>query len=269
MGNLTKKAMRFKMLRLKNALEDVVSVLHEEHGDEIPKEKVLEMLDGHIESLEASLSEILGNRNNAPWDFSKEKNEPVFVEDESVCLKYMTEDYKAEYLRLEKQIITMYPRDDKEAEYWEKLWEDTRAEHEFDVAIIRKSDGIFVGYIGIKNTRNELWEIAIELLEEYTVMGYGTSAMTAFMKKVAEITGKREFQVKVESDNTICQRMLGHHNAELIGICDYVFSDEKDAADFETENLDLIDDNMVALANQLKIEPRKLLSHVLEYRVKA
>ena len=163
----------------------------------------------------------------------------------------------------------MRQRDDKEAEYWEKLWEDTRADHEFDVSIIRKSDGIFVGYIGIKNTRNELWEIAIELLDEYTSMGYGTSAMTVFMQKVAEITDKKEFQVKVELDNTICQRMLGHHNAELIGICDYVFNDEKDAADFETENLDLIDDNMVALANKLKIEPRKLLSHVLEYRVKA
>ena len=41
----------------------------------------------------------------------------------------------------------------------------------------------------------------------------------------------------------------------------------EDQARFEEENLHLIDDNIQDLADRLGVEPRKLLSHVLDYRL--
>ena len=43
---------------------------------------------------------------------------------------------------------------------------------------------------------------------------------------------------------------------------------KEDKRQFEEKNLNLIDDNMKELAARMGVAPRKLLSHVLDYRLK-
>ena len=52
------------------------------------------------------------------------------------------------------------------------------------------------------------------------------------------------------------------------GIAEYILHEEKDIARCEEENLEEIDDNLVQVAAKFGVEPRKLLSHVLEYELK-
>ncbi|HBI60799.1 MAG TPA: hypothetical protein DDY31_06250 [Lachnospiraceae bacterium] len=54
----------------------------------------------------------------------------------------------------------------------------------------------------------------------------------------------------------------------LAGIKEFYFANEEDAIAFEEQYLDEIDEHMCAVAAELGIEPRKLISHVLDYRVK-
>ena len=71
----------------------------------------------------------------------------------------------------------------------------------------------------------------------------------------------------MESDNVPSQRCF-ESLGELIGLYNGgMLRLPEEQARFEEANLDLIDDNMRALAARLGAEPRKLLSHVLEYRM--
>ena len=56
-------------------------------------------------------------------------------------------------------------------------------------------------------------------------------------------------------------------NGSTVNPYDYVFNGDEEAAEaFEAEHLDEITDRMVEQAGQLGVEPRKMLSHVLDYR---
>ena len=71
----------------------------------------------------------------------------------------------------------------------------------------------------------------------------------------------------VETDNIPSQRLVEKLGARLIGIYDYMFQGNVDEAEaFEERYLDKITDRMIELAGQLEVEPRKMLSHVLDYR---
>ena len=89
------------------------------------------------------------------------------------------------------------------------------------------------------------------------------------MKKVSEITGdaKQQFMALVEVDNIPSQKLMLKLGGRLIDIYDYIFHDEERAEEFEEEHLDEITDHMIELAEELMVEPRKLLSHVLDYRI--
>lgn len=56
-------------------------------------------------------------------------------------------------------------------------------------------------------------------------------------------------------------------NAELVDIFNLMFEDEDEEEAFANENLDMITDHMIHLAEKLDIEPRKLLTNVLDYRI--
>lgn len=113
----------------------------------------------------------------------------------------------------------------------------------------------------------DLWEIGIEFLQEYCHMGYGTAALRLFLSVITDITGKTQFQTLVETDNILSQKLMEKLGARLVDIYDYVFHSEEGAEVFEEEHLNEITDRMVELAEEIGVEPRKLLSHVLDYRL--
>ena len=71
----------------------------------------------------------------------------------------------------------------------------------------------------------------------------------------------------MEVDNIPCQNCMKKAGAELLGLHNFAFDSEEAAEQFEETHLALITEHMRTLAAKLGVEPRKLLSHVLDYRI--
>ena len=86
-----------------------------------------------------------------------------------------------------------------------------------------------------------------ELLESYSANDDG------WKKKLQEQIGQK------------CMKKAGF---ELCGISDgTVLKTDEDKRSFEERNMDRIDENMRALAQELSIKPQTMLSHVLDYKI--
>jgi len=51
------------------------------------------------------------------------------------------------------------------------------------------------------------------------------------------------------------------------GISEFLLHGKEHLEQWEDENLHLLDEKLITLAEQFQVEPRKLLSHVLEYKL--
>ncbi|MCQ2498860.1 MAG: hypothetical protein MJ133_07725 [Lachnospiraceae bacterium] len=109
-------------------------------------------------------------------------------------------------------------------------------------------------------------EIAIELLEEYRNKRYGTNALTLFMNKVTEITGNRFYKFLIDIDNEPSQKLLRGLGAYPDGITEFVLHGEE-LEEFRKENLSMIDEHIVCLADEFLCEPEELIGMVLQYRI--
>ena len=143
-------------------------------------------------------------------------------------------------------------------------------EHTQDTALmfsIFQNDG-YVGYCGIHNVTREVWEIAIELQPGKTNQGIGTLAITTMLNVIKERLGETAYRVCVEPSNYASQNLFEKLGAVPNGISEFVIYDPKLLEECEEENLHLIDDDLVAVAKKFSVTPRKLLSHILEYKLK-
>lgn len=200
------------------------------------------------------------------WDFSQERTKPVFIADGTVLLRPLTAGDEEFYAAIREQYsifhkgLTMAQLID----YWSPEIRETSAFY----CVIEAEDGSQkMGYIAVKDTSNELWEIAIELDKARCGQGCGSKAITLFLKRLNEITTKNQFQFLVEVDNIPCQSCMKKAGAELTGLHNFAFDSEEEAEQFEESHLDLITEHMRTLAARLGVEPRRLLSHVLDYRI--
>lgn len=133
---------------------------------------------------------------------------------------------------------------------------------------IAEKDGVPLGYLGIKDTSAAIWEIAIEFDAKHTKQGLGPRCICLYLNEIQRITGKGEFRAVVEVDNIPSQKCFERLGAELIGLCDSVIlKTDDERRRFEERNLGLIDAHMTELADRLGVEPRVLLSHLLDYRL--
>lgn len=204
------------------------------------------------------------------WDFSKEKALPLFTRNDTIILRSVNIADADFYVSVKVQYSLMYQgivrlnKDLNES----LLWDDLCLPKSFFCMIIDVASGNPVGYIGLKDTQIEPWEIAIELDGKYTHKGYGCQSIRLFLNEVYRISGKTEYQARVDTGNLPSQKCFEKLGAELVGLCNGPFlklPDEKKR--FEDRNLDLIDNNMRELASRLDVDPRKMLSHVLDYRL--
>ena len=72
-------------------------------------------------------------------------------------------------------------------DYWSPEIKKTSA---FYCVIEVEDDSQKIGYIAVKDTSKELWEIAIELDKAHCGQGCGSKAITLFLKRLNEITTK-------------------------------------------------------------------------------
>ena len=124
-----------------------------------------------------------------------------------------------------------------------------------------------MGYCGIKNVCAEKWEVVIELLKEHTGQGVGTLAVRGLLDAVAQRCGVTEFRIRIDSDNYASQRMFEKLGALPNGVSEFLLHDVEDIRDCEEESLKDINECLIAVADKFHVEPRTLLSHVLEYKL--
>ena len=203
---------------------------------------------------------------NKPWDFSVEKALPVFASEESLQICPATMDDKSFFCSIRRYwMYTTGMKQISELLDDDSLWKPV--EQEFSFYCMVKLNDVSIGYVAIHDTRESIWEIAAEFDPEYCNKGLGTKSVKLFLKALQEITMYDLYRAKVEVENIASQKCLEKLGAELVGIANAAIDDEEEQACFENENLDRIDTNMIELAEKLHVEPRKLLSHVLEYHL--
>lgn len=204
------------------------------------------------------------------WNFSREKSKPLFVRDGTVIIRPVKESDTEFYLSVRMQYSMIYRiMISQENRRREDLFLLDLCQPESFYGIIEDTSRVPVGYIGIKDTCTDIWELAIELDKQHTRRGLGPRSIILFLNEVHRITGRTTFKVKVEPDNIPSQKCFERLGAVLTGLCDSpLLKTPEEKEQFERKNLNLIDDNMRSVADRLVVEPQKLLSHVLEYRVK-
>ena len=271
MGKIYDKAQKKKIKEFYDeyltSLPELLSQIEKlDKDDKGAKEKVMALLQDRLDLIKKEIDKNKGQSIGEAWDFSKEKKEPLLISDDIILLEPMSEKYYDLYLKTREVYSNSNYTDPV---YKEVFIKEVTNEKSLFVAIIRKSDNAYLGYVGLKDTSVNLWEFCVELLPEYCNQGYGYKAVKLFIKKISEITknDKQQFMALVEVDNIASQKLMLKLGGRLIDIYDYTFHDEEQATEFEEEHLDEITDHMIELAEELMVEPRKLLSHVLDYRI--
>ena len=270
MDRLYAKALKFLMRmqheQMRQVYADLRAISADKGSDEyaIAHEKILSQLDSLIEDSERRLKR--WEKTSGGWDFSAEKAGGVFAEDSTLRLRPFSDKDKWSYYEIRRP-YRIFKDNTPEDELIANYWVETQGDTEFFCMVERVSDGQNIGYITLKDTSKDLWEVAIELRPDYCGFGYGPAAILLFLNRIRDITGKRQYNFLVEVDNIPCQRCMGKIKAKLTGLMDIVFDDREQAEKFEKENLDMITEHLEGLAAELRVEPRKLLSNVLDYRL--
>lgn len=153
----------------------------------------------------------------------------------------------------------------KDDQNCERLWLDHAGHTALTLSILK--DGEYIGYCGIKDLSKDPWEIAIELLPGWTHQGIGSAVISAMLDAIKERLGIVDFRVRIDPTNLASQGLFEKLGARPNGISKFILHDEEEIRQCEEENLHLIDDALIAVAAKFQTEPRKLLSHVLEYKL--
>ena len=88
-----------------------------------------------------------------------------------------------------------------------------------------------------------------------------------YLNTVADISKRGEFSSRVDADNLATQKLMEKLGFQPYGLSEFLLHKEEDQLAAEEEYKDRLDERYMALAEKFHVEPRKLLSHVLEYRI--
>lgn len=183
----------------------------------------------------------------------------------AVVLRSVREGDRGGFLRLKREnaFLRTLP---EEGTYQRWEWAEHNGDTSLMLSIVR--NGQYIGYCGVKDTAEEPWEIAVELLPEWRRQGIGTAAVRAMLDAVGSRLGETAFRVRIDPANTASQRLFEKLGARPNGISEFLLHDEEAIMRCEEINLPRIDGRLIALAGKFGVEPRKLLSHVLEYTLR-
>lgn len=202
------------------------------------------------------------------WDFDRERCLSILAEDDCLLLYPIHEDDLEDFTRVRCYWHTLKeePTEEMDKIFQTSLKDEILDKKSYIASIKEKETNQFIGYVSIKDTAVSIWKIAIELSPDCCSKGYGPAAIKLFLAALHKLTGKDEFKALVELDNYPSQHCMKKAGAKLYGLFDTVFGDPAIAEQFENENADLITPEITELAAELHIEPRKMLSKVLDFR---
>lgn len=190
----------------------------------------------------------------------------VLCENSEIILRKAIEDDKEPYYQLKKEYAYMKSAFAK-PEYKDELWKEYLSGESLYYTIAKKKDNIFIGYCGVKNLNRRIWEIAIELKSECCHRGYGYNALKMYLETVARISKRHEFASRVDEDNIASQNLMEKLGFQPYGLSEFLLHKEEDKLAAEEEYKDKLDERYMMLAKKFNAEPKRLLSHVLEYRI--
>lgn len=194
---------------------------------------------------------------NRFWSFGS-----ISCKSGKILLRDVLDSDKDGYLQLQQEYSSLRSLL-KDEHYCDKIWRDHADHASLTLSILK--DGEYVGYCGIKDLAKDPWEIAIELLPRWTHQGIGSAVISAMLDAIKERLGIVDFRVRIDPTNLASQGLFEKLDARPNGISKFILHSEEEIRQCEEENSHLIDATLIAVADKFQVEPRKLLSHVLEY----
>lgn len=191
------------------------------------------------------------------WSFGN-----ISCKNGELLLRDVLDGDKDGYLQLQREYSSLRSLLQEER-YCTRIWNDHIDNNSLILSIVK--DGEYVGYCGIKDLSKEQWEIAIELLPKWTHQGIGSAVIPAMLDAINEHLGMVDFRVRIDPANFASQGFFEKLGAKPNGISKFILQNEDEIRQCEETNLHLIDAALIEVAEKFHVEPRKLLSHVLEY----
>ena len=211
----------------KIAVEDIVQkvmdIFEAEDGRvfEEKKKEVIEYLKNQEDTLlaERVLSAAINDEKGRCWKEKFWQAGETLQSNGHVILRKVKETDREMFLELQRETSMMRSML-KEEGYRLMLWD----EHIQDKALMAtiEVDDEYAGYCGINNLSKEYWEIAIELREKWRRQGIGYNALKIFLSEMKSRVQKREFRVKIDSDNYASQGLFEKLGAVPYGIAEFM-----------------------------------------------
>ncbi len=221
---------------------------------------VLKSMTSHI-SCGGSAAPAAGTLPPAPEDFWRSGE--IIAANRLTLRKRLPAD-KENFFKLKRCYSSLSSRATDESSL-NKLWEV----HTRDVVLpfTIEQNGEYLGYCEINDTTQLPWELSIELLPQKTRQGIGAAALRAMLDEIKLRLGITEFRVRIDPNNVASQRLFEKLGAVPNGLSVPLPLDPELLERVEQKNFHFINDHTLALAQKFGVEPRKLLSHVLEYKL--
>lgn len=251
---------------LNATLQEVLDLLEAEDGKSF-EEKIEEAIKRLRKAEDSSLADTLVDLALAEKDAARIKtmfwaSGNIFSSDETVTLRQVAASDRGDFLDIQREYSVMKSML-KEEVYCDMVWKEHTEDKSLMCSILK--DGAYIGYCGVNNITLEPWELAIEIKPEWTKQGIGAIAITAMLDQFKARLGISTFKVRIDPSNFSSQKMFEKLGAIPNGIAELWIHDQKMLEQCEEDNLHYIDDKIIAVAEKFGVEPRKLLSHVLEY----
>lgn len=184
----------------------------------------------------------------------------------NITIRLMEESDFDDYIRLQKETYfdkTMLETDRQKKYAWDGIVDGVGCYY----AVTEQESGKFLGYCAIKNRKDDIPEISIELLKEYHRKGVGYRAVRMLMKEIDRNFHKNVFYYKVEPDNYGSLLLVRKLKGKPYGLERNIFLSDKYVPQFEAAMKDNIDENLEKIAEAFQCDALKLLSNVLVFKV--
>lgn len=249
-------------------LQDALDILEADDGKSFDEKRdaVIKLL---TQKGDTELSRLLSERTVADktgveikTDFCKSGT--VIPAGDTVYLRPVESNDRDSFLTIQRASPLVQSMEDKDS-FLDLVWREHNEDKCLKLSIIK--DGDYIGYCGIKDTTLPIWEIAIELLPAWTRHGIGFVALSTMLNEMESRLGITKYTVRIEPSNLASQKLFEKLGSIPSGIADIWFQEQTTIEKCEEAGLHLIDDNMIEVAKKFHVEPRQLLSHVLEYEL--
>lgn len=269
---MRKSRNRYQMERTRDMLEQYIEQLEksislEKTGDKDASDRVIQEVRMSIEAKIAELEkeeEIQNRRKEFDRSVLPARGEQL-GESDGIKLVAFDEAYRELYLKTEEEEAIIKSSFQK-PEFCDLMWKECMEDTALCYAVIDAHDHTYCGYVAIKDTSQQIWELAVMLLQEYRYKGIAQKALTILFRELQSRTGRCVFRARVDIDNYASQALMDKIGARTNGVSEFILHGE-DLENFKKENLSMIDDQLVKVADKFGVDAEDLLGQVLEYLI--